>query len=573
MIENGLVALFSWRRAAEIWVLFCFILWQIILVRDEIFGPMSSSSRKVKIVVQTVAGMNSVLLITTLFFWWNSFLGFHSWLYSPISLLPIGFAMGNIAIALTIFMTKVAALREQRDALQEVNRALERNVQQQVEKLNNSNHALIQAKEQAARVSRAKSRFLAEMSHELRTPLNVILGYTQLLQEEYTDLAWLNVIERNASHLHELLNDVLDLAKVEAGTITLAPDIADFPHFLQGIQEIMALRTKFKPFQFQAEFDEDLPQFVAIDAKRLRQVLINLLDNAIKFTIDGSIILHVRPHLLSSFDTIDTQSIDPHMHARGQSAQSLAMQEDGETVASISFSVADTGTGIPSATMARIFEPFQQIHRAELAAQGSGLGLAISRQLVDLMGGTLQVESKVGLGSTFFFTITVPRLTSNLQESTLAPTSYPYRGPPLTVLVVEDHEPNRELLYDRLDAFGFTVVTAYDGEDGLAQAQRYQPDLMLVDLMMPRMNGFELMAQVRATEKLRDTHIVALSASAFEEFEVQSLAAGANYFLSKPVDFQNLLQIIESNYSKSWPGDSQLALYTNSQPTDTPCHV
>ncbi|HEX6705990.1 MAG TPA: response regulator [Albitalea sp.] len=380
------------------------------------------------------------------------------------------------------------------------------------------------AKERAEVANQAKSAFLANMSHDLRTPLNGILGFAQILQwdRSLTERQQLGVsaIRQSGEHLLTLINDILDVAKIEAGKIEMFPSDFQLEKFLQVIASIIRVKAEQKPeLRFVCDFGPELPEAIRADERRLRQVLLNLLDNAVKFTDRGQVMLRVRftpPSLLR-------------------------------------VEVEDTGIGMSDEQVSRLFQPFEQVGDVQHRSGGTGLGLVISRQFVRLMGGDIHVRSRLGVGNLFWFEIDVGALR---WSAPVAPSAERvitgYRGPRRKVLVVDDVAENRAVLVEALAHLGFDVYQANCGYDGLAQAQATLPDLVLMDIVMPDIGGLEVIRRLRKLPVLDKVPIIAISASATPEVESNTLAAGANAFLSKPVDLKAMVACTGSLLRLAW---------------------
>ncbi|MEG4453303.1 PAS domain S-box protein [Microcoleus sp. N9_A1] len=375
--------------------------------------------------------------------------------------------------------------------------------------------------QQANEANQAKTIFLANMSHELRTPLNSILGFTQLMSYE-SNLTpsvqeRLQIVNRSGKHLLDLINDILDLSKIESGRMTLNPSDFDLTNLLTSIEEMLQFRVQSKELQLVVEQYPDLPRFVNNDEKKLYQVLTNLLGNAIKFTKQGSVTLRVR-----------------------------ATQRD-ETSCHLCFEVEDTGVGIAPAEIDKLFKVFVQAQAGNNLSQGSGLGLAISQKLVKLMGGQICVKSTLNRGSTFSFEIGVqlPQAASLPPESInqrvigLAPGQQSYR-----ILVVEDLEENRRLLVESLTLVGFEVREAKQGMEALSLWESWLPHLIMMDLRMPIVDGYTAIKYIRQCPKSQKTVIIALTASVFEEEREKVLMAGFNDFISKPFQQRDIFDKI-----------------------------
>lgn len=411
------------------------------------------------------------------------------------------------------------------------------------------------AEEVAQNSSQAKSEFLANMSHELRTPLNGILGFTQILQrtESLTEKGrkGVGIIYQCGSHLLTLINDVLDLSKIEARKLELHPVDFYLPAFIDSVTEICRIRAEQKVIAFHIELDPDLPTGIHADEKRLRQVLINLLGNAIKFTHQGSV-------------TFKVQVVGQESNANGQ------------TNYKIRFQVIDTGTGITPEQAEKIFQPFEQVGNQKQQSEGTGLGLAISQKIVLLLGGQIQVESEFGKGSTFWFEAKLPESKDWAKVSRVVEqgTIIGYQGQRRTILIADDRWENRSVIVNLLEPVGFTVVEASQGEEGWEQALTHKPDLIITDLVMPILDGFELINRLRESEQFKEIAIIASSASVFAIDQHKSIDVGANVFLPKPVEAETLLEMIRQFLQLEWIFDGKVdaikKTYTGSldQPND-----
>ncbi len=451
----------------------------------------------------------------------------------------LGLLQSFIAVIVLTTLMLGAVLAERTKAESNLNSALQELAQtneQLEQRVEARTKDLELSKAAADQANQAKSDFLANMSHELRTPLNGILGYAQILGRTQTlsdkDRSGVNVIYQCGSHLLTLINDILDLSKIEARKLDLATTALHLPSLLQSVVEMCKIKAEQKGIEFVYQPSSRLPEGVEADEKRLRQVLINLLGNAVKFTERGAVTLRV-----------DVLSLD-------------------EKRTSLLFQIVDTGVGIAEADRGKLFQVFEQVGDQKKQAEGTGLGLAISQRIVQLMGGRIQLKSQMGMGSEFFFTVELP-LAENWaeQQGGIAEGDRitGYEGDRRQILVVDDRWENRAVVQNLLAPLSFTIIEAENGQEGLTQLRKTKPDLVITDLAMPVMDGFEFLNCVRSAEDLKSARILVSSASVSQLDQQMALDAGGDDFLVKPVDARSLFQLISTHLELTWIYEPQEA--------------
>jgi PAS domain S-box-containing protein len=394
---------------------------------------------------------------------------------------------------------------------------------------------------EAQHLARQRSEFLAQMSHELRTPLNAIMGFAQILHRDKTlaerQTRALKIIDESGQHLLTLIDDLLDLARIDAAKVELYPSEVSFAAFMEIVCDTIQVKAEDKSLLFTYRAGSDLPGTVRVDEKRLRQVLLNLLSNAVKFTDAGRITLQV---MRVTLPTVRCGNL-----------------------ARLRFEVVDEGIGMTETQMARLFQPFEQVAEGKRREGGTGLGLAISRELIRLMGGDIEVRSRPGDGSVFSFEIEVPASQRQIQLPLVQSPPIGYLGERRTILVVDDMPENRAMLLEEFATLGFLVVEAANGVEALEVVARFRPDLVVMDLTMPVMDGFEATRRLRSLPESADLPIIATSASATIETEVRSREAGANAFVSKPIQESVLLHAIAVLLHVDWIRDQTAASSMN----------
>lgn len=444
------------------------------------------------------------------------------------------FALGHFNIQLPIseeeelnrlvqaFTTMGQEIQTREFNLQQTQKAIERSNQQLREEILERQFietALQEAKHQLEIANRVKTTFLTNMNHELRTPLNGILGYAQVLQYD-SDLnaeqeEGLDVIQRCGEHLLMLIDDILDISKLETNQIKLYPQNFDFSQFLEDIVDMFQIQAAQKKISFLFEPMSSLPTQVYGDEKRLRQILINLLSNAVKFTHQGGVVFKVTYELEKAY-----------------------------------FEIQDTGMGITSEEMDIIFLPFRQAGDPKCRPQGTGIGLSIAMKLIEMMGGKLQGNSVIGCGSTFSTQINLPKSKETSPHST--PVIIGFEGPPRKILVADDKWENRLILKKFLHPLGFEIIEASNGQECLEKTYQTFPDAIIVDLVMPIIDGFEVTRQLRKQLKFQDTVIIAISSSILTEKFKSLEKVGYSCFLAKPIRSQTLLELLQKYLNLVW---------------------
>ena len=404
--------------------------------------------------------------------------------------------------------------------------AQKKQLQQQAVELQQAKELAVSAQRLAEQANQAKSAFLANMSHELRTPLNAIVGFSELIRRDRTLTPayreYIEIIHRNGEHLLTLINDVLDMSKIEAGRVTLQAAAFDLFELLTEIKELFRFRAEQNGVLLNIDIRRDVPRYLRTDATKLRQILLNLVGNAVKFTTTGDVTLRVR---------------------------NAPMSADAE-VTNLRCEIEDTGPGMTPAELADLFQPFAQTHAGEQAQEGSGLGLAISRKFAQLMGGDVNVRSSVGVGTTFMLEVPAETVTA-ADIARPAPASQPIAlepgQPRYRLLIVDEKSDHRLLLRVLLSPFDFELREAANAQETLALWASWQPHLIWLDAHLPGVDGFAVTQQIKAAPQGQQTKVIILSARVNEDERQTALSVGGDDFLPKPFRAADFFALLEQH--------------------------
>lgn len=443
-------------------------------------------------------------------------------------------------------------------------KAIVMNARDITRRLQNQNEIKL-AKEAAESANKAKSTFLANMSHELRTPLNAILGFARLIRKgkglSENQVENTNIIIKSGNHLLNLINDVLDMSKIEAGRISLREDYFDLWLMLDDLEDMLRLRALEKGLQLIFDRSPDCPQYICTDEAKLRQILINLLNNALKFTKEGGVALRVgvlKENIESEYKYTGTDNLEPNNIEPGN--------------LELGFEIEDTGIGVSEDKIGNIFEPFFQTRSGEHVEEGTGLGLPISRKFVQLMGGDIEIITKINQGSVFKFNIKISLSgAEKVNEKKKLPKILCLKQgqPQYKILVVDDRWDNRQLLIKLLMPLGFELQEAENGLQAVKIWEQWEPHLIWMDMRMPVMDGYEATKQIKASIKGQATAIIALTASSFEDERSVVFSAGCDDFLRKPFRHLDIFMLmnkhigVEYEYEQEAKQESNKTLIKN----------
>lgn len=481
----------------------------------------SSAVRMFGFTVEEALGKDFYRLLTPPLFYDTAMKGFRSFQktggFAILGLTSEIFALRKDGEKLPVEITVSSRKNYEKDGIVAVIRDITERKQAEGERV---------ARQAADAANHQKSLFLSNMSHEIRTPMNAILGFAQILERDPNlsskQREQIGSINRSGQHLLALINDILDMSKIEAGMNVLKPAAFSLHDLIDDLTMMFRSRAEAKNLQFAVERDASLPYYVIADEGKIRQVLINLLGNAMKFTESGGVSMRVR---------ISTPSSPAH--------------EDIKQL-QLTIEVEDSGPGIPDSDIARIFTPFSQ-GEAGAFAGGTGLGLAISRRLAEMMGGSITVKTTVGQGSCFRFDTNIEPTDTVTRKKSPAPRLVTGLEPgtgPFKILVVDDIQVNRELLCDLLRPLGFEIRQAENGATALEIFDEWDPNAVLMDMRMPVMNGYEATRRIKATKKGQNIPVIAVTASAFKDSEDQVMATGVSAYLRKPFRPEELWTIL-----------------------------